>query len=96
MTVTEQQILAKVRELIVAIKRDTNPVAAEEVQPGSPVAAPPLSMDSLDYARFLVEIEEAFGISTDESEFLLLETVGDGVMMIAKRLADGAPPDGTA
>ena len=96
MTVTEQQILAKLREVIVAIKRDTNPVAPEAVQPESPVAAPPLSMDSLDFARFLVEIEEAFGIAMDDSEFLLLETVGDGVTMIAKRLADAPRPDEVA
>jgi acyl carrier protein len=83
----EDAILAKVRELIVTVKQDTDPVSAEAVQPWSSLAGPPLSMDSLDFARFLAYLEEAFDITADDSDFLHLDTVGASVRLVADLLA---------
>ncbi|MBI3687569.1 MAG: hypothetical protein HY241_09605 [Actinobacteria bacterium] len=92
----QDEILATIQELIAAIKRDTVPVRPHDVRLDSSFAAPPLSMDSLDFVRFLVEVEEAFDIVADDADFLRVETVGDSVRLVRELLTEAAGHDGSA
>jgi acyl carrier protein len=92
---TQDEILSTMQELIAGVKQDTTPVRPQDVRADTPLVGPPLSMDSLDFVRFLVEVEEAFGIVADEAEFLRLPTVGAGVQLIAG-LLDGPGTGGSA
>jgi acyl carrier protein len=81
----EQDTMTRLREIVVSIVGERTQLVPEQVDPGSAFDEPPLSMDSLDFVRFIVEVEEAFGIMAEETDFLNLRTLRDAVATIDRR-----------
>ncbi|MET7854113.1 acyl carrier protein [Streptomyces avermitilis] len=82
-----KEVFEQIRDLIVAVKSATAPVSADDITEDSVFEQPPLAMDSLDFAQFVVGIEETFGLIAYDSDFLRLATVRDAVELVEEFLS---------
>jgi acyl carrier protein len=87
-----EQLLARVRGVIVQAKAETLVLEPEDITLESRLAEHPLAMDSIDFVRMVIGIEEEFGIIAEDEEFLAssMRTVAD--VLAAVRRGLGLPP----
>ena len=83
----EQAIFEEVRRIIVEVKSEVSPVDPNSIKPESELASN-LMMDSIDFVRMIIGIEEAFHIIAQDNDFLAatMQTVGDVVQVVSERL----------
>lgn len=79
-------ILNRVRDIIVEIKTDVSPISPEAIEMRTNLTKD-LGLNSIDFVRMIVGIEDAFCIIAQDSDLLTssLETVGDVVAIIQDR-----------
>ena len=81
MTLSRDEVMAKVREHL---------VAELEIEPAEVADATrfkeDLDADSLDLYELVMELEDSYGISVSEEEAARIETVGDAVDFVLGRL----------
>jgi acyl carrier protein len=87
-----ENILARVRGIIVQAKAESLVLQPEEVTLESRLTGPPLAMDSIDFVHMVIGIEEEFGIIAEDEQFLAssIETVADLVDAVRRGLGEGA------
>jgi acyl carrier protein len=83
-----EEILERVRGIIVQAKAESILLQPEEIAPQGRLDEPPLAMDSIDFVRMVIGIEEEFGIIAEDEQFLAssMETVGDVVAAVQRGL----------
>jgi acyl carrier protein len=84
---SRREITERIRELIGVTMASTAPVLPDEITEDSAFEKPPLCMDSLDFAQLMVGIEDAFGLSICDSDFLRLVFVRDAVELVCERMS---------
>ncbi len=76
-TVTENEILNVVRDVLVNVKAESSPISPAEVTRELPLDLPPLGLDSMDFIRLIAGIEEKLGVLAHDDEFVAMTTVDD-------------------
>lgn len=82
------QILTRLRNIIVQAKAETAVLQPEEISLDSRLGEHPLAMDSIDFVRMVIGIEEEFGIIAEDEQFLAssMLTVADVVTAVQRGL----------
>lgn len=85
---TPEDILARVRGIIVQAKAESIVLQPEEIGKDCRLTEPPLAMDSIDFVRMVIGIEEEFGIIAEDEQFLAssIDTVADLVIAVQRGL----------
>jgi acyl carrier protein len=81
MTLSRDQVMAKVREHLAAELEVDATAIAESTRFGDDLDA-----DSLDLYELVMELEDTYGISVSEEEASRIKTVGDAVDFVVERL----------
>jgi acyl carrier protein len=86
------QALERIRNVIADIKAETSPVPVEEITAVNLLTEPPLGMDSLEFAKLVISLEEEFGFIAEDEDFVIssMRTVDDVVRIVLDRLVSTA------
>lgn len=84
---SSDKVFELIRNVLVNVKSASAPVLPEQILADSTFEEPPLSMDSLDFAQFVVGVESEFGMIAYDSDFFNLRTVQDAVDLVRRTLS---------
>lgn len=79
-----QASFEEVRDKVLEIVSQHFDIPKEKLQPNTSFVAD-LKADSLDFVELVMEFEDEFGITVDESDEIRLKTIGDAVQFILER-----------
>jgi acyl carrier protein len=81
-------IFERIRTIIVQVQSETAPIDPAQVEPSSNLSEWPFSIDSIDFVKIIIGIEEEFGIVAEDEDFLAskMNTVEDIVDVVQRRL----------
>jgi acyl carrier protein len=88
---TEPDVYATVRDVLVSVKSETDPIPADQIKPELELDESPLALDSLDLLRLIAGIEERLGVIAQDEGFVELRTVGDLVNAVRQWLVNTTP-----
>jgi acyl carrier protein len=82
------EILSRVRSIITQAKAEMVVLQPEDISLDSRLSDYPLAMDSIDFVRMVIGIEEEFGIIAEDEQFLAssMLTVADVVAAVQRGL----------
>jgi acyl carrier protein len=85
---SDNDILDKVRAVIIAAKIETVVLSPEQLTPDASLEGYPVAMDSIDFVKMIVGIEETFGLVAEDDDFIVssMRTVSDVVNVVKTRL----------
>lgn len=89
---TKASTFDRVCNIIADVKAETSPISLEHITSDSVLADIPLAMDSLDFAKMVISLEEEFGFVAEDEDFVVssMKTVDDVVRIVNHRLGSMA------